>query len=82
MENKTELSKHSLLMIESFRNNLKYNRTNNNTGLIKLFENIFKVIDNGKIKELKTLIERHFRDDINDPCRIPNLKDSHNEEKF
>lgn len=82
MQNKTELSKRSLVMLRSFRDNLKYNRGNENTGFIKLFQDIFKIIDNGKIKELKTLIERHFRDDINDPCKIPNLKDPHNEDKF
>lgn len=83
MQNKIELSERSKMMCQSFRNNLKYNQCNENTGFIKLFQNIFKIIDNGKIKELKVLIERHFRDDINDPCRIPNLKkDPHNEEKF
>ena len=82
MENKIELSERSLMMCKSFRNNLKYNQCNENTGFIKLFQNIFKVIDNGKIKELKTLIEDHFKEDIRDGLRIPNLNDPEENNKF
>ena len=82
MENKPELSKKSLMMIKSYRNNLKYFQGNENTGFIKLFQNIFKLIDTGKIKELKTLIEDHFKEDLREPNRIPNLNDVYDNNNF
>ena len=82
MENKIELSKKSKMMLQSYKSNLKYFQCNENTGFIKLFQNIFKVIENGKIKELKILIEKHFREDINDPYKIPNLNYPYKEDKF